>query len=417
MHLSSSTIRLGIIGCGRILPAHLRGLRLLKQAGVDFCISALCARRAEDALRFRRKGEGPPPRPPVGRSPGDPLSVPHLYVDEVQGPDISVEIFTDYREMVRHGPVDAVLILASLFAHHDVALAAFEAGKHVSVEKPIAVSVRAARRMVESAERCGKVLHVAEVVRYSENARAMHWAVRQGLIGEVQIWASGSVGSDWSPDSIVADTPWRHKKVLAGGGPAVDLGVHALSNVRYVCGELETMIANARTLEPVRFRRDGAGNILEEMKADVEDTFFASFTLAGGGMGQLSGSWAGHGEPVSMTQAVYGSKGCLRAGVLQTDDGLKEPVIEWYRRVAPEERARCFPYGLEDRFALENLDFLNAIATGTQPEYTGLEGLKDLAAAMAILESAHAGTVVRVADVESGAVRDYQKPIDDYWGL
>ncbi|MBI3946344.1 MAG: Gfo/Idh/MocA family oxidoreductase [Armatimonadetes bacterium] len=415
---STSTIRLGIVGCGRILPAHLRGLRLLHEAGVDFHISALCDVRVEDALMFRRKGEGPPPRAPVGRTPGDPLSAPHLYLDEVQGTDVPVAIFTDYRAMLRRGPVDAVLVLTSLSAHHQVALAALEAGKHVSVEKPVAVSVRAARRVVEAAERAGKVLHVAEVVRYSERSRATRLAVSQGVIGDVQIWASGSVGGVWSPDSIAADTAWRHRKVLAGGGPAIDLGVHALSNVRHACGEVESMIASARTFEPVRFRRDAGGEVLEQVDADVEDTFFASYALSSGGVGQLAASWAGHGEAVGMPQAIYGSKGSIQSGNLQNDDGLNEPLVEWYRRhVDPEERARRFPFGLSDGFALENLDFLGAIAAGAQAEYTGLEGLKDLAAAMAILESAHAGRSVRVADVESGAVRDYQKPIDAHWGL
>ena len=56
-------IRIGIIGCGRILAAHLEGYRLLREAGVDnFRITALCARREEDALSYVKRGTGPTQR-------------------------------------------------------------------------------------------------------------------------------------------------------------------------------------------------------------------------------------------------------------------------------------------------------------------------------------------------------------------
>ena len=101
-------IRIGIVGCGRILAAHLEGYRILREAGVDgFAITALCARRADDALGYVKRGEGPPQRRAVSAIPGDPLAVGDQYLSDFQ-PGTRVEVFTDYREMIASGRVDAV---------------------------------------------------------------------------------------------------------------------------------------------------------------------------------------------------------------------------------------------------------------------------------------------------------------------
>src|SRR2546423_9976383 len=141
-------IRIGIVGCGRILNAHLQGYKQLRERGIDtFRITALCARRQEDALMFRRRGEGPPPRPPVlDPATGDPLAAPHTYVSDFQD-DLEVAIFTDYHELIASGSVDAINDLTPLALHHEVGAAALEAGQHLVTPKPLAGSVPGARRL------------------------------------------------------------------------------------------------------------------------------------------------------------------------------------------------------------------------------------------------------------------------------
>jgi uncharacterized membrane protein YdfJ with MMPL/SSD domain len=164
-------VRVGIIGCGRILPAHLDGLRRLKQRGAArFEVTALCARRRQDAEMFRRRGAGPPPRAPVLAA-NDPLAVPHLYVSDFQ-PEPLPDVLTDYRDLVAADVADAFIVTTSLETHHDVAVRALEAGAHVLVEKPLAITISAARRMVEAAQRSGAVLATAENARYREEVRA-----------------------------------------------------------------------------------------------------------------------------------------------------------------------------------------------------------------------------------------------------
>src|SRR6185312_1254150 len=153
-------IRIGIVGCGRILNAHLQGYKQLRElGGIDtFRITALCARQEPDALMFLRRGEGPPPRPPVlDPATGDPLAAPHTYLSDLQD-DVAVEVFTEYRDLIASGRVDAINDLTTLALHHQVGAAALDAGLHLLTQKPLAVSVRAGQRLVELAQARGLTL-------------------------------------------------------------------------------------------------------------------------------------------------------------------------------------------------------------------------------------------------------------------
>jgi predicted dehydrogenase len=416
----SNRIRLGFVGCGGITSAHLRGLQILRQAGFeDFEVSALCSRDRDNAERYVERGKGPAPLPKISPSPTDPLSVRDIYVRDLQ--DQAPAIYTDAEQMFDDGVVDAVVLLSAVSAHHPVALAAMERGVHVLVEKPFALTCRAARLMVDKAQQRGVALGVAENLRYQEGTRAAGWALRQGLIGDLQMVLSGGVGNIWSPDVIVARTAWRHVKREAGGGGTMDIGAHLFDRLRYICGEIDEIAALARVVEPTRYTRHDDGGVVEEIACDADDTFFALLKFANGAVGNLLFSWAGHGEATGFDGggALYGSRGAIKGNRLLVDGEPEREVAKAFSEEAdPAERDRFFPRGVTDAFALELLEFLNAIEEGRQPETSGEEGLKDMAPCMAILESSQqGGTPVKVADVEACRVEGYQRDINDYWGI
>jgi 1,5-anhydro-D-fructose reductase (1,5-anhydro-D-mannitol-forming) len=414
-------IRIGIVGCGRILNAHLQGYQRLRECGIDnFRITALCARREEDAHMFRRRGEGPPPRPPVlDPATGDPLAAPHTYLSDFQG-DVDVAVYTDYRELIASGQVDAINDFTTLALHHQVGLAALQAGQHLLTQKPLAVSVRAGRRLVDLAAERGLTLGVFENVRQSAGVRAAAWAVRSGLIGEPQMALMGSLGGLWSPDKVVAETPWRHQKLLGGGGGSIDIGVHQMHWMRYVVGEIAALSATARTLEPERALRDERGQIVERVRADVDDTYLATLFFERGTLGQLWWSWALRGEALDIPGApvIMGSRGALRGGELVLEDGRRLPLqAEFERAIGDDEREQFFPLGLRDPYAIQQLDWLRSIERAADPETSGREGLRDLACAFAMLESSALGRQVSLGDVLDGTVDGYQRAIDEHYGL
>jgi predicted dehydrogenase len=414
-------IRIAIVGCGRILNAHLQGYKKLREAGIDnFRITALVARRRDDALMFLKRGEGPRPRPPVlAPETGDPLAAPHTYLSDFQD-DVEVQVYTDYKQMLDEAPVNAVNDFTTLALHHQVAEESLKRGKHLLTQKPLAISVKAAQKMVEMARERGLTFGVFENVRQGRFTRAAGWAVRKGLMGDPQFALMGSLGGLWSPDKVVADTPWRHYKLEGGGGGSIDIGVHQFHLLRYIFGEVAWVSAVAKTFEPVRYRRDEAGAVIETIRANVDDTYLAVAGFENGAVGQVLWSWAGHGEALTVpgAPAFYGSRGCIKGGELMDGKGNRKPLLEHFNaNLSAEERDLFFPLGLTDSFAISQLDWLQSIEQGKDPETSGVEGMHDLACAFAMLESSLARRQVTLAEMLSGAVDGYQAEINAHYGL
>lgn len=402
-------IRIGIVGCGRILAAHLRGYRLLREAGFDgFRITALCARKQDDARMYLMRGSGPPQRPAVSAIEGDPLAIGNEYLSDFQYVD-DVEVYTDYRKMIADSRIDAVNDFTTHAMHHQIAAAAFEHGKHLLSQKPLAVTVRAARHMCDAAERSGVTFGVFENFRFTPTTRALKWAFENERLGAVQMILVGYVGTWWAPDRIVAETPWRHV-AKEGGGISLDLGVHFFDQIRFVVDEIKNVSAVTHVIETKR--QDAKGTVVD---CDADDTVVAAATTESGAAVSLTASWAGHAAATQFDTGTvyYGAGGRIAGDRVDLDDGSERSLNKWFEQEAEVElKAKWFPLGLRDSFALSQYDWLRAIADSRQPETDGTEGLRDLAAAYALVESAAARREIAVEDVISGRVGTYQQPID-----
>lgn len=411
-------IRIGIVGCGRILAAHLRGYRLLREAGVDnFRITALCARNKVDAEMYADRHHGPAQRPAVSDAPGDPLAIDNEYVSDFQD-DVDVELFDDFHEMIAHGPVDAINDFTPHGLHHLVAEAACQSGKHLLTQKPLAVTVGAARTMCGQFEAAGLTLGVFENWRFRAQARYLRWLIDTGHAGVPQMFLFGNVGNWWTPDKVVAHTPWRHIKKMAGG-IALDLGVHQLHLARHLLGTIKSVMATTTVVEPKRHYKNLNGEIVT-VDCDADDLFSASFTTEAGALGIVTASWAGHGEGTHFGggPVLYGSQGRVLGTTLTREDGAIIDIEALYHDECDHERQlKEFPRGIRNEFALAQLDWLNAIEEKRPPQTSGWDGLNDLASAFAILESDLAGKRIAVADVIENNVSEYQLPIANHFNI
>jgi predicted dehydrogenase len=407
-------LRFAIVGCGVIASRHVRAFEELVRRGLDdVAVTAVCD--MDEAAARKVAGE----------------------VEQTLGTRPTV--YGDYRELLRRAELDAVDICLPHGLHHDVAVAAMEAGAHVLCEKPLGVTIRASRKMAEAADRTGKVLATAVPYRRLIGQRTLRWLLNDsGVIGRPTTFVHQLIRSRPSPATPGGAVPppmvWRRDRLMSGGGPAMDSGFHYCDSVRYLLGDVEKVYAELRELG------SGQPRTLREAR---EDTLFATFTFKNGVVGTWTWSTVTTGLPL-VNVVFYGSEGSVHdtsvpspsihhlfwrnppnlfeSGVVTRGDGGTtgfQAFEEQYLAGLPEpERERLFPGGTMDGFAIETWDFVEAVrGRRARPEVDGWEGLRSLAVCHAIYESAHSGGPVRVDDVAAGKIDAYQRPIDEHWGL
>ncbi|MEJ5310578.1 MAG: Gfo/Idh/MocA family oxidoreductase [Anaerolineae bacterium] len=206
-----SPIRVAIVGCGRISDLHALGYRDVEDAR----IVAVC-----DTDRRRA---------------------------QTQARAWGVErVYTDYRQVLDDPQVDLVELLVPHDLHAAMTVAACRAGKHVSVQKPMAHTAAEADQMIAAAREAGVVLRVYEnFVFYPPHVQAKAM-LEAGEIGEPQMIrlhvSTGKSKTGWKvPLSAWA---WRFDQKRCGGGPLVfDHGYHLFSLAYHLLGPVERVVA------------------------------------------------------------------------------------------------------------------------------------------------------------------------------
>jgi predicted dehydrogenase len=204
-------IRVAIIGCGRISDLHELGYRNLEGAHIT-------AVHDIDKKRARAQAKA-------------------WAVEKV---------CSSYDEVLADREIDLIELLVPHHLHADMTVKACRAGKHVSVQKPIALKVAEADRMIEAAGQAGVVLRIYEnFVFYPPYVRAKQM-IEAGEIGEPQMIRlhvnSGTNETGWQvPESSWA---WRFNEDVSGGGELVfDHGYHLFSLARFLMGEVRRVCA------------------------------------------------------------------------------------------------------------------------------------------------------------------------------
>ena len=381
--MSEKQVRLALIGCGGIANAHLNGYQTLIEKGVDtFSIDATFDVRRDAAENYAER------------------------IAEFQG--TAPRVYDDIDEMLRAEDLNGADICTPHSHHHISAIPCLESGINIMTEKPFGVTVNASKKMIEVATQNGTFTATAENCRRTPGQRTVRWALNEGnIIGSPRLFFAQSAG--WQDPAEIGDWHWRLGKEFSGGGMVMDSGAHMMDTIRYFFGDVERVYAEVRQIDE-RF-----ANHAERGKVPSchEDTWVAVITFKSGVVGTWSWTVA---APVHrfLNVAFYGSEGVIRDYGDVFHPELREMYLE---TLSDEEQERLFPFGIEDGFALEVYDFINAIKDNREPEVDGWTGLQAKAISIAIYESGTSGEAVSIADVLDGTVNAYQKEIDEHWGL
>ncbi len=209
---------------------------------------------------------------------GEEYRIPHLYAQ--------------WEDLLARDDLDVVSVCTPNFLHAPIAIAALQGGRHVLCEKPLARNAAEAQAMVDAATAAGRVLHTAFNHRERGDVQTLKSFVDEGLLGRVYY-----AKAYWMRrNGIPGLGSWFTSKELAGGGPLIDLGVHALDQALYLMGEPEITSVSATTYAEFGPRGRGmrtVGN--KKMQTgngyEVEDLATAYMRTADGATLLLEASW------------------------------------------------------------------------------------------------------------------------------
>ncbi len=215
------------------------------------------------------------------------------------------ESTADWREITRASDIDAVIVITPNNSHAEIAIDAFEHGKHVFCEKPLSNSVESAERMESAAVKSGKVNVVNFAYRCWPAVEFARQLIRRGDIGE-PIHFEGHFFQDYAADKSLPFS-WRFDHSLAGGGAIADLGSHIFDVACALMGGVSSVTAKSRRMYPKRPVLDG----LEGKEVTVDDLTASLVQFRTGATGSIHASWAATGHKSDLAFSIVGSEGAL----------------------------------------------------------------------------------------------------------
>lgn len=313
---------------------------------------------------------------------------------------------TDWKRAVERDDVDIVDISLPQHLHHDVAVAAARAGKHLFCEKPMALSLADAREMLAAAEKAGVKHYLNHNYRRTPAVALARQIIEEGRLGRIFHWR-GAYQQDWIIDPEFPLT-WHLQKETAGTGPHGDLNSHSVDLAHHLVGPMRSvscLTASFIGSRPLPGKgaatfRAGEGSAGREVgPVTVEDASLMMVEFVNGAIGSFEATRFATGRKNHNSFEIYGSEGSLlfdleRMNELQFFSCQDEPHLQGFRTILATES--CHPYmshwwppghliGYEHGFAHAAADFLQAIVkdVSIEPNFNdGVHCIEVLEAAM-----------------------------------
>lgn len=325
-------MRFAVIGCGRIAPKHAESIVALEEAE----LVAVCDIVPEKAQAFADK---------YGAKP-----------------------YTSYEEMLAKEDLDVVTIATESDLHAPIGIAAAKAGKHVMVEKPMAMTLESADELIRTCQEAGVKLAVIHQNRFNASVKLMHKAQEEGRFGNL---THGQATVRWNrDDNYYSQAPWRGTK-LQDGGVLMNQSIHNIDLLQWTFGPVESVFGYTWTAM---------------RKIEMEDVGVAVIKFKNGALGIIEAASTIYPKNIEETLNVFGETGSVVIG------GIAVNRIEtWEFPNSEEEKQQIFAsqendppnvYGFGHREIIS--DMIEAIRQDRSPAIPGEEGRKALEIILAI---------------------------------
>lgn len=342
-------MRYALIGCGRVSANHVAAAL---DNGLE--IVALCDLDAKKAEAHKAR-----------------FSLPD-----------SVRIFTDYHEMLRECRPELAAVATYSGTHADIAVDCIEAGCHVIIEKPIALSLADADRIIEAEQRMGVKVSANHQNRFNAAVQQMRSAIRTGRFGKLLY---GTTSIRWTRgEDYYKSADWRGTWAQ-DGGTMMNQCIHAIDLLRWMMGNEVTEVSavTKNALHPY---------------IEAEDMGFALVRFANGSVGMIEGSINTFGGDWEETLTIFGENGRAKLG-----GTCVNIVEEWHFADGDDAESKAvkgcgenppnvYGFGHKSLYA----DMIEAIRDDRKPYVSSSAGRRALETVLAIYRSSADGKPVKL---------------------
>lgn len=346
-------LRFAIIGCGRISYKHVEAISNNHEEAELVAVCDIIKENAE-----AKKAD---------------------YIEKMDC-DCDVKVYTDYKEMLEKENIDVVTIATESGYHPSIAMYCMNIKKHVICEKPMALSIEDADKMIECSKKNDVKLCVSHQNRFNKPIQQLRRAVEEGRFGKV---LSGTARILWNRNmNYYRQAPWRGTWAL-DGGTLMNQCIHDIDLLQWMLGgEIDTVYAQCDT-----FLRD----------IEAEDFGAVIIRFKNGAIGIIEGSACVYPKNLEETLNIFGEKGTVCIG------GLAVNKIETWRfednkddensilKAQEGDPDTVYGFGHTPLFK----DMIDSINNNRQPLVSGTEGKKGMSIILAAYKSRLTGMPVK----------------------
>jgi len=346
----SEKLRFAIIGCGRIAPRHAQSLAELSDRAQLVAVADIIESRAQRIAR-----------------------------------DYGAETTTDYRRLLERRDIDVVNICTPSGLHARIGIEAAHAGKHVVVEKPMALTIRDADALISACAQAQVTLTVVLQNRYNPPMQDLKELIESGKLGRLFL---GNATVRWYRPQSYYEDGWHGTRAMDGGA-LMNQSIHHVDALQWLMGDVDSVFAYGATLAH---------------RMECEDVGVAVWKFRSGALGVIEGSTVTWPENLEGSVAIFGEHGSVKVGgtALNRKVFWKVNGALASERFILDQEAVDPPsvYGQSHRAVLA--DVIDAIHNGRQTKTNGYEGRKSLVLVLAMYASMEERREVCLAEIEEG---------------